>query len=428
MVLESLCVIDPCYHSRFVINLKYGLGVRMKNMHPKNRLGYLRKRRGIVGLEAAIVLIAFVIIAAAFSFMVVNQGLFATERGKTVIQEGLKQASTPLTMDGSTFVRTMKDGDGVDVIVIPVRAFGVKYVAMWKNETVVALKVGKSAWANVYGGVLYEYSGNGDVTDEVIDSTPDGALLIFGGTLVNPPIVPGSLKITATVNDSPVTITDNAAGVLTGTGVTGTIDYVSGVWALTWGAAPGPDAGTVIIADYKLAEDVGIAVVPPSSMNLAHENLVPGSETIYADGTALVRTTDYTIDYDLGEITWVTDQTGNAITADYMWANRETFDPSGYKFDNIVGLQYDSRTGLYYNGAYSSGAGETVAILALENSNGDESLDSFEKGYLIVTLASEDAAKVRAAITIEIRLEKTAPLSIEFNIPEAMPKDTWVLT
>ena len=365
MVLESLCVIDPCYHSRFVINLKYGLGVRMKNMHPKNRLGYLRKRRGIVGLEAAIVLIAFVIIAAAFSFMVVNQGLFATERGKTVIQEGLKQASTPLTMDGSTFVRTMKNGEGVDVIVIPVRAFGVKYVAMWKNETVVSLKVGKSAWANVYGGVLYSYDGT--VTGEVIDSTPDGALLIFGGALANQPIVPGSITITATVSSAPVTITDtdnlDGTGTLEDAGptVSGTIYYATGDWDLTWAAAPGPDADT-------------------------------------------------------------------EITANYDCIGGETFDPSGYKFDDIVGLQYNAETGLYHNGAYSSGMGKTAAVLALENSNGDESLDSFEKGYLIVTLASEDAAKVRAAITIEVRLEKTAPLSIEFNIPEAMPKDTWVLT
>ena len=37
-----------------------------------------KQKRGMVGLEAAIVLIAFVIIAGAFSFMVINQGLFAT--------------------------------------------------------------------------------------------------------------------------------------------------------------------------------------------------------------------------------------------------------------------------------------------------------------------------------------------------------------
>jgi len=66
------------------------------------------------------------------------------------------------------------------------------------------------------------------------------------------------------------------------------------------------------------------------------------------------------------------------------------------------------------------------AMLFIQNSNGDETLDSNEKGYLLIRLSPEDAATVRAQINIEIRLEKTAPLSIEFNIPEAMPADMWV--
>ena len=58
----------------------------------KTLYNFAKQKRAIVGLEAAIILIAFVIIAAVFSFMVVNQGLFATEQGKTVIQQGLQQA------------------------------------------------------------------------------------------------------------------------------------------------------------------------------------------------------------------------------------------------------------------------------------------------------------------------------------------------
>jgi archaellin len=196
--------------------------------------------------------------------MVVNQGLFATERGKAIVQEGLKQASTPLGLDGSMFVRTTSDGKSVDVIMIPLRAFGVKYVAMWQNETVVSLKVGKKAWANVYGGVLY------DSTD-----------------------------------------TNN------------------------------------------------------------------------------------------------------------------TYDPTGKEFDDFVGVTQSGTR--YVNGSYSNATLQTIATLTIENSNGDESLDSDEKGYLILTFSSDDRVPVRAEIVIEIRLEKTAPLSIEFRIPEAMPKDTYVM-
>jgi flagellin FlaB len=111
-----------------------------------------KQKRGIVGLEAAIILIAFVVIAAAFSFMVINQGLFATERGKTVIQEGLKQASTPLSVDGSIFLNS--SASGINVIVIPLRAYGVKYVAMGTNETAVTIQVGGAAWPNIYNGTM----------------------------------------------------------------------------------------------------------------------------------------------------------------------------------------------------------------------------------------------------------------------------------
>jgi len=109
-----------------------------------------KQKRGMMGLEAAIILIAFVIIAGAFSFMVINQGLFATERGKTVIEDSLKQASTPLTVDGTIFLNST--GANVTGIVIPLKAYGVKYVALGANETAVTLKVGESAWPNVYNG------------------------------------------------------------------------------------------------------------------------------------------------------------------------------------------------------------------------------------------------------------------------------------
>ena len=226
----------------------------------------LRQKRGIVGLEAAIVLIAFVIIAAAFSFMVVNQGLFATERGKAVVQEGLQQASTPLSLDGTIFVRTTSTDTQVDCIVIPLRAFGIDFVAMWRNETVVTLKVDDDAWGNVYYGILYD-----------------------------------------SVNGTP-------------------------------------------------------------------------------------------------------------------------YDPTGKEFDDFVGVHQNTTGTKWVNGTYANyhTTWNTAAVLAIENSNNDESLNNDEKGYLIITLASSYMADGRDKIVVEIRLEKTAPLSIEFNIPVSMSQDTWL--
>ncbi|MGQ9461432.1 MAG: hypothetical protein ACUVRA_09440, partial [Candidatus Bathyarchaeaceae archaeon] len=66
------------------------------------------------------------------------------------------------------------------------------------------------------------------------------------------------------------------------------------------------------------------------------------------------------------------------------------------------------------------------AQLFIQNTDGDEALGSDEKGFLVINLGTTNAAAVRTSIHVEIRLEKTAPLSIEFNVPEAMPPDEWV--
>ncbi|MEM3936184.1 MAG: archaellin/type IV pilin N-terminal domain-containing protein, partial [Ignisphaera sp.] len=60
-----------------------------------------RLLRGIVGIEAAIVLIAFVVVAAALAFVALNMGFYTTQRSKEVMAQGLAQASSSLEVDGT---------------------------------------------------------------------------------------------------------------------------------------------------------------------------------------------------------------------------------------------------------------------------------------------------------------------------------------
>ena len=138
----------------------------------------IKSKRAMVGLEAAIILIAFVIIAGAFSFMVINQGLFATERGKTVVQDSLRQASTPLAVDGTVFVNA-SSASAINAIVIPLRAYGVRYVAMGTSQTAVTLKVGENAWPNIYEGVNATFSSSANFTEFVSDVTTGKAKLFI---------------------------------------------------------------------------------------------------------------------------------------------------------------------------------------------------------------------------------------------------------
>ena len=62
----------------------------------------IRDERGITGLETAIILIAFVVVAAVFAFVVLSTGLFSSERGKEAVYAGL--AKTRGTMELSSGV------------------------------------------------------------------------------------------------------------------------------------------------------------------------------------------------------------------------------------------------------------------------------------------------------------------------------------
>ncbi len=58
-------------------------------------------QRGITGLETAIILIAFVVVASVFAFTVLSTGVFSTERARETIFAGLAQTKNTLRPSGS---------------------------------------------------------------------------------------------------------------------------------------------------------------------------------------------------------------------------------------------------------------------------------------------------------------------------------------
>ncbi len=86
--------------------------------------------RGITGLETAIILIAFVVVATVFAFIVLTAGIFSAERGKETVYAGLQKArgtmeirggvvaraATPPTVDSIEFtVATSAGGDSIPI-------------------------------------------------------------------------------------------------------------------------------------------------------------------------------------------------------------------------------------------------------------------------------------------------------------------------
>jgi len=61
---------------------------------------FVKNEKGFTGLEAAIVLIAFVTVAAVFSYVLLGAGFFATQKGQEVVHTGVKQATSSMELVG----------------------------------------------------------------------------------------------------------------------------------------------------------------------------------------------------------------------------------------------------------------------------------------------------------------------------------------
>lgn len=64
-----------------------------------------RNEKGFTGLEAAIVLIAFVTVAAVFSYILLGAGFFTTQKSQEVVHTGVKQATSSMELVGSIVAR-----------------------------------------------------------------------------------------------------------------------------------------------------------------------------------------------------------------------------------------------------------------------------------------------------------------------------------
>ncbi len=113
-----------------------------------------KTRKGITGIEAAIVMIAFVVVAAALAFVVLNMGMFTTQRAREVINKGLGEASSALEVDGSVTGITDSSGSGVELVSIPIKlAPGRESVDLGQGKTTISVFTSDLAIEDWHKGV-----------------------------------------------------------------------------------------------------------------------------------------------------------------------------------------------------------------------------------------------------------------------------------
>ena len=76
-----------------------------------------RDERGITGLETAIIMIAFVVIAAVFAYTVLSAGIFASQRGQEAVYGALEEARASLKIKGNIIAKSSNGSNVTEVII-----------------------------------------------------------------------------------------------------------------------------------------------------------------------------------------------------------------------------------------------------------------------------------------------------------------------
>lgn len=97
---------------------------------------------GFTGLEAAIVLIAFIVVAAVFSYTALAAGFLFSGESRSVVHQGVRQAGSACTLAGTVYgisgtsdyvdsilvpVKLTADGEPIDITTVSVRIVGPRH-------------------------------------------------------------------------------------------------------------------------------------------------------------------------------------------------------------------------------------------------------------------------------------------------------------
>ncbi len=127
---------------------------------------FARNKKAVSGLETAIVLIAFVIVASAFAYAVLNMGFLATQKSQEVAVGGLQAASAAIVLDGPVYGYSTQSGANANLTTIIFwmkTASGADSIDLNVNKTTIGFQNPRGVWPNVYntggGDLVYSIGG-----------------------------------------------------------------------------------------------------------------------------------------------------------------------------------------------------------------------------------------------------------------------------
>ncbi len=246
----------------------------------------LKDQKGITGLETAIVLIAFVVVAAVFAFTVITTGLFSSEKAAQTASAGLGEASTSLTPKGSTLASGNIGNDAVSIVRFKLANSGAQAVGLPAANTLVTysdtsnlvtlVRAADATGTTATGPWWFSNwkLGTGDSLDsgEVVEITVGLFTTSDSTTTINEGAVYAVADTTLTVVDGSVFAAGNIIYIgneqITVTSIaTNDLTVVRGANGTT--DAAHADLGTIYIVNSRLTTDLGtnepfkVEMIPP---------------------------------------------------------------------------------------------------------------------------------------------------------------------
>jgi len=128
------------------------------------------------GLEAAIVLIAFVVVAAVFSYVVLGAGFFTTQKAQETVHTGVQQTTSAVEPSGPVSVQASGDGTSIGNITF--------YLQLTAGGT--GVDMSKVTYTVSTPTKVETFTNNGVILTWVKQNTPVDAGQTSTGGLLNP--------------------------------------------------------------------------------------------------------------------------------------------------------------------------------------------------------------------------------------------------
>ncbi len=111
--------------------------------------------RGVIGVESAIVMIAFVIVAAALAFVVLNMGFTTSQKAKTSIISSLNEASSSMQVSGKVTGSAYPVQSVLNATAFPIKvSSGGSHIGLHAGTTAVKYLSGIVDYSDIYVGTL----------------------------------------------------------------------------------------------------------------------------------------------------------------------------------------------------------------------------------------------------------------------------------